>query len=249
MINNDNHVIVERKGSILRLQLNRPEKKNALMAVMYETLIDALKTADSDPAIHVVYLTGTADSYSAGNDLADFKMPPSDAAARFITQIAMTETPLVAAVNGIAVGVGVTMLLHCDLVYVADSALFHFVFVDIGIVPEAAATYLLPRLVGQRKAAELLLLAERFGGSEAVELGIANGVVPLAELDDFAWRQAERLAAKPPEALRQTKQLMKRGTKTAVAEVIPVELTAVLERLQSDETQQIIAALRSRTSK
>ena len=128
--NSTPHILIERHGPILRVQMNRPEKKNALTAVMYEALIDALKTADSDPTIHVVFLIGSGDSYSAGNDLADFKIPPSDAAARFITQISVTETPIVAAVNGIAVGVGVTMLLHCDLVYAADSALFHFVFVD-----------------------------------------------------------------------------------------------------------------------
>jgi enoyl-CoA hydratase/carnithine racemase len=173
----------------------------------------------------------------------------SDAPARFIKQISITETPIVAAVNGLAVGVGVTMLLHCDLVYAASNAIFNFAFIDLGVVPEAASSYLLPRLVGQRRAAELLMLGDRFDAAMAQELGIVNKVLLADELEDFAWQQAQRLASKPPQALRQTKMLLKKGTATAVAETIAAELVIFGERLNSQEAQDIMQAFMQRGNK
>lgn len=240
-------ILVERHDSILRVQFNRPRKKNALKAEMYHAAREALETADADPTVRVVYITGSADSFSAGNDLNSFlQTPGSDAAARFITKISKTETPIVAAVNGLAVGVGVTMLLHCDLVYATQKATFNFAFIDLGVVPEAAASYLLPRMVGQRRAAELLMLGERFNAQTAQSMGLVNQVMPSEELETFAWEKAQQLASKPPEALRQTKMLLKRGTAQAVAETIPVELQIFAERMRSAEAQAIMQALLQR---
>lgn len=237
-------ILIERHDTILRVQFNRPKKKNALIAEMYNAAREALETADADPMIHVVYLTGSADSFSAGNDLNAFLNDPSDdAAARFILQISQTKTPIVAAVNGMAIGVGVTMLLHCDLVYAVDTARFNFAFIDLGIVPEAGSSYLLPRLMGQRRAAELLLLGEWFDAATAVEVGVVNRCVPLAQLENLAWGNAQRLASKPPRALHLTKMLMKRGTEQAVAETIPVEFQALVEQLGSAEVQTIMQAI------
>ena len=243
-------ILIERQGAILRVQFNRPKKKNALTAEMYHAVREALESADADPSIHVVYLTGSADSFSAGNDLNAFLDNPSgDAAVRFITQISQTKTPLVAAVNGMAIGVGVTMLLHCDLVYAADNAKFNFAFIDLGVVPEAASSYLLPRLMGQRRAAELLLLGERFDAKTAVDVGIVNRCVPLAELETLAWGNAQRLASKPPRALHKTKQLMKRSMAQTVAETIPVEFQAFYEQISSAEAQDIMQAILKRKRK
>lgn len=247
MLPTDALVLVERHDAILKVTFNRPKKKNALALDMYETLINALDQADADPSIHVIYITGSGDSFSAGNDLNAFLNNPSaDNAARFITKIAQTETPIVAAVNGLAVGVGVTMLLHCDLVYAVDNAMFNFAFIDLGAVPEAASSYLLPRIAGQRRAAELLMLGEKFDAKTAVEVGIVNRHVPSEELETLAWGNAQRLAAKPPQALHQTKMLMKRGTKAAVEEVIPVELEIFFERMMSEESRTIMQGILAR---
>lgn len=240
-------VLLERHDHILKITLNRPEKKNALLPEMYDALRQALQSADADDGIHVVYITGSGDSFTAGNDLNTFlNHPESNAAADFIMTIATTQTPLVAAVNGMAVGVGVTMLLHCDLVYAAEAAAFNFAFIDLGIVPEAGASLLLPALVGQRRAAELLMLGGKFDAHTAQAAGIANDVLPADELQATAWRRAEQLAAKPPIALRQTKMLLKRPNADQLEETMALELRMIAERLQSDEARTIIAGILER---
>ena len=238
-------VRIEQIGHILRVQLSRPQKKNALTPPMYRALCDAFNHADEDPAIHVIYLTGSADSFSAGNDLNTFRDNPEDRAAhQFITTISRTATPIVAAVNGLAVGVGVTMLLHCDLVYTCQNASFNFAFIDLGVVPEAASSFLMPRLVGQRKAAELLLLGGRFDAQVAQDVGLVNQVLADEELTKVAWKAAEQLARKPPEALLASKALLKRGTAQVVAETIEAESNIFRERLHSAEVRSILAAMR-----
>ena len=251
MINEAKQVNVTLHDSILHVQLNRPKKKNALTFDMYRTVTAALQQADADPAIHVVYITGSDTSFSAGNDLQDFlygEIPAGEPwpATQFIKQISITETPIVAAVNGIAVGVGVTMLLHCDLVYASENALFNFAFVDLGVVPEAASSYLLPRMVGQRRAAELLMLGEKFGAEKAHEFGIVNQVVSAESLQAFAWKKAQKLASKPPQALHQTKMLLKRGAAAAVAETQLAEGAIFHERVQSAESRAIMQAILNR---
>lgn len=236
-----NLVLIEQRDAILRIQFNRPEKKNALVPEMYHAVREALEKADTDERIRVVFLTGSGDSYSAGNDLKTFiEDPTSDAAARFIKQISITETPIVAAVNGMAIGVGVTMLLHCDLVYAVPQAIFNFAFIDLGVVPEAGSSYLLPQLVGQRRAAELMLLGEKFGAETAQSIGLLNEIVDAESLEAYAWEKVEGLASKPPNALRLTKQLLKRGNQVVLAETIDHELGLFAQTLQSDEVREIM---------
>ncbi len=228
---------------ILRIQLTRPQKKNALTPAMYDTLRAAIERADADPAIRAITLTGSGDSFCAGNDLNSFLSEPgSDSAARFIHAIAAAQAPVVAAVNGVAVGVGVTMLLHCDLVYAAADAKFNFAFIDLGLLPEAGSTYLLPRMLGYGRAAELLMLGEAFSAERARDCGIVNAVVAAEELERLAWSKAEQLASKPPEALRQTKMLLRRGGRQAVEETMRLELEMIGERLASDEVRGIMQA-------
>ena len=235
------------ENHILRIQLKRPQKKNALTPDMYAALRDAIERADDDKSIHVITLTGSGDSFCAGNDLNTFLQDPgSEAAARFIMAIAEAQTPIVAAVNGVAVGVGVTMLLHCDLVYAAEGAKFNFAFIDLGLLPEAASSHLLPRMLGYSRAAELLLLGEAFSAEKARECGIVNQVVAADELEDLAWSKAAQLAAKPAEALRQTKMLLRRGSAKAVEETMALELGMIAERLVSDEARGIMQAFFAR---
>ncbi|MCY3780110.1 MAG: enoyl-CoA hydratase-related protein [Chloroflexi bacterium] len=234
---------------ILRIQLNRPEKKNALTPAMYNTLREAIERANDDTSIRVITLTGSGDSFCAGNDLNSFLSDPgSDSAARFIKAIASAEAPIVAAVNGVAVGVGVTMLLHCDLVYASADAKFNFAFIDLGLLPEAGSTYLLPRMMGYSRAAELLMLGGAFTAAKALECGIVNQVVAAAELEALAQSTAEGLAAKPPEALRRTKMLLRRGSERALKETMALELSMIGERLVSDEVRGIMQAFFARRS-
>ena len=236
-------IITSTDKHILRLQINRAHKKNALTPGMYDALREAIEGADRDDEIRVIYLTGSGDSFSAGNDLNSFLSDPGSVApANFIKAIAAAGTPIVAAVNGVAVGVGVTMLLHCDLVYAAEGTVFRLPFIDLGLVPEAASTYLLPRMAGYGRAAELLLLGEAFSAAKARDCGIVNEVAAADGLNELAWSKAEQLAAKPPEALRQTKMLLRRGTQKVVRETIDAELEIIAERLVSDEVRGIMEA-------
>ena len=248
----NNHILVEQKDAILRIQFNRPEKKNALTFDMYDQVTAALMQADDDPNTKVVYLTGTDSCFTAGNDLDDFLNRPEPengepgAAGRFIKQISITETPIVAAVPGVAVGVGATMLLHCDFVYASTQAMIMFAFIDLGVVPEAASSYLLPLTVGPRRAAELFMLNERVGGQEAYDMGLVSQVLPSNELQEFAWAKAEMLASKPAGALKDTKMLLKRGHAAIVAEQMAIEGKLFDERVRSDETRAILQAFLSR---
>jgi len=242
--------IITLDNHILRIQLNRPAKKNALTPTMYDTLREAIERADADPDIRVITITGSGDSFCAGNDLNTFlDDPASEAAARFIKAIAGAQTPIVAAVNGVAVGVGVTMLLHCDLVYAAEDAKFNFAFIDLGLLPEAASTYLLPRMLGYSGAAELLMLGEAFSADKARDCGIVNQVVAADKLEQLAQSKAAQLAAKPAEALRQTKMLLRRGSAKAVEETMALELEMIGERLVSDEARGIMRTFFARRGK
>ncbi|MEL6528193.1 MAG: enoyl-CoA hydratase-related protein [Chloroflexota bacterium] len=241
------HMHIEQKENILYVQFTRPEKKNALTPDMYDALIEAVNRADNDESIHVIYLTGSGDSFCAGNDLKTFLHDrENDAAQRFIRRFSVAETPIIAAVNGLAVGVGVTMLLHCDLVYAVPSAVFNFAFIDLGLVPEAASSYLMPQIVGQRRAAELLMLGGKFDAHTAKSIELINDILDADDFAQVTWEIAERLAAKPPEALRMTKHLLKRGNAETVAETIDYELSLFWERLQSDEVATIMQAILSR---
>jgi len=201
------------EDGILTLRLERAAKKNAITAAMYQQLADALKAAQADSAVRAILITGGEQAFSAGNDLEDFlKHPPAGQDApvfQFLSQISQCGKPIVAAVAGVAVGIGTTMLMHCDLVYAADNARFSMPFTQLGLCPEAASSLLLPRLAGYQRAAEKLLLGEVFDAAEAREMGLVNRVLPVAELLSFARQQAARLAALPAASIRVTKQLMK----------------------------------------
>jgi enoyl-CoA hydratase/carnithine racemase len=209
-----NHIAVAREGAVQRIQLNRPEKKNAITIEMYAALADAIATAEADRSVRLMLLHGAGDAFCAGNDLQDFLVnPPHDEASpgfRFLRVISHATKPLVAAVHGAAVGIGTTMLLHCDLVYAAESALFHLPFVNLGLCPASASTVLLPALAGYPRAAELLMLGEPFGAAKARDVGLVTDVVSEAELLAVATAVAEKLADKPPGALKITKQLLRR---------------------------------------
>jgi enoyl-CoA hydratase/carnithine racemase len=230
---------------VARIELRRLEKKNALTAEMYQALADALAGAESDAQVRAVLLHGSPDCFCSGNDLADFlKRPPGgpSPAIRFLERISTAKKPIVAAVGGPAVGIGTTLLLHCDLVYAAPNARFQLPFVALGIVPEAASTLLLPMLAGYARAAELLLLGRPFGAEQALAAGIATEVVPEDRLLEHARGSALALAAQPPEPVRLTKELMKRGQAQAVRERMAEEWRILAARLASPEAKEAITA-------
>jgi enoyl-CoA hydratase/carnithine racemase len=238
-------VVVTHAGSVLEIRFNRPEKKNALTRGMYESVSAAFERADTDPAIRVALLTGTGDTFTSGNDVKDFQERGADRAprggSRFLPVISSLQKPLIAAVNGAAIGVGTTMLLHCDLIVAARSARFVMPFTSLGLVPEAASSLLVPRLLGHQRASALLLLGEALDAAAALEWGLVNRVVDDAALMDTAREMARRLAALPPQAVRLTKRLMKHGVPD-VAGRIQEEIGLFTERLASPEAQEAFVA-------
>jgi enoyl-CoA hydratase/carnithine racemase len=230
---------------ILTIAFNRPDKKNALTSTMYAAIADVLEAAGTDDAVRVVVLTGNGGSFSAGNDLQDFlRNPPQGEDSpvfRFLRAISTAAKPLVAAVTGVAVGVGTTMLLHCDLVYAGAGSRLSLPFVNLALVPEAASSLLLPAMIGHHRAAELLMLGEPFGAETARAYGIVNAVFPDAEVLAEAMKVAARLAAKPPTALRLTKQLMRQG-RGDVAAQMAAEGAHFRTQLQSAEAREAMTA-------
>jgi enoyl-CoA hydratase/carnithine racemase len=246
------HEVVEatRHDAVLEIRLNRPEKKNALTIEMYRRLTDVLSAAQTDDAIRVILLGGTADCFTSGNDLQDFLHSPptgeSNPIMQFLRSISSADKPIVAAVAGAAVGVGTTLLLHCDLVYAAQNARFQLPFVDLGLIPEAASSLLLPRLAGHQRAAELLLLGRPFDAETAREIGLVNSVVSPDELEHFTRETARQLAGRSPEAVRLTKRLLKQATRDAVDKRMAEEAELFVGRLQSAETRGAMQAFLSR---
>ena len=239
------NIRIEREGAALCVTFDRPEKKNALTGAMYVAATEALRQADSDPSIGAVVFAGAGGMFTAGNDIADFLAaaagPGEFPAFTFIKTLAACKTPLVAAVDGIAIGIGATMILHCDLVYVAPETVFRMPFVDLGLVPEAASSLLLPRRIGMAKASEFLLLGETFGADDALRLGLANAIVPANELHGVALERAGRLAAKPRAAIATTRRLM-RGDAQEIQARIAEEARLFATALRSDEARTAFAA-------
>lgn len=231
---------------ILRLTLDRADKKNALTQPMYRALADGLKGAAEDPAVRVVILAGEGDLFCAGNDVKDFQSgaltglegPIGD----FLWAISTFPKPLLGAVHGRAVGVGTTMLLHCDLVYAAEGTKFVLPFVNLGLLPEAASSLLLPRLMGHQRAADLLFFGDAFTAEHAREVGIVNEVVPADALADRVAERAAVLADKPLAALVTTKRLMKKHLWDPVHDAIKEEGDLFVERLSSPEAMEAFAA-------
>jgi enoyl-CoA hydratase/carnithine racemase len=215
-----NDILVHTERGVMTLTFNRLERKNSITSAMYGTLADALASAASDDAVRVAVIQGHETIFSAGNDIGDFlDKPPSGKDSpvyRFLRNIATFPKPLVAAVCGPAVGVGTTMLFHCDLVYAGDNAAFSMPFVNLGVCPEAASSLLVPQMFGYHRAAEALLLGEPFMAEAALEVGIVNRVLPPTEANAYAQKVAAKLAAKPITSLVETKRLMKKGQQDRV---------------------------------
>jgi enoyl-CoA hydratase/carnithine racemase len=228
------------------IEIARPEKKNALTQAMYAAMTEAIVAADADSTIRALLITGQPGIFTSGNDLEDFmQRPPAGEDSpvfQFMKALADCGKPVVAAVTGGAIGIGTTMLLHCDLVYVSDEARLAMPFVGLGLVPEYASSLLVTQRVGHAKATELLLLGEPFNGESAVEMGIANAVLPAAEVVNHARRMAERFNALPPGAVRESKALMRRGQKALVRETIAVEGEIFGKRLRSPEAMEAFQA-------
>ena len=230
---------------ILTITFNRPDKKNALTSAMYAMLADALEGAESNDSVRVILFAGNGGAFTAGNDLQDFLNNPPQGdntpVFRFLHTISTASKPLVAAVSGVAVGVGSTMLLHCDLVYAGESAKFSFPFVNLALVPEAASSLLLPRLVGHQRAAELFLLGEPFTPATAKDYGIVNAVFTDDRLLTEATAVARKLAAKPPTAVKLTKQLL-RGARGDVPGQMAAEGAHFRSQLKSAEAREAMTA-------
>lgn len=245
------HVLVEKTEKLLVLTLNRPDKKNALTRAMYKTLATEIIDADSDPDIRCVLIKANGDMFTAGNDLADFaaigtstEAPRPEDANPLLPALAKARTPLIAAVNGRAVGVGVTMLLHCDMVYVAEDALLIAPFVNLALVPEAGSSLLMPLRIGHARAFEMFVLGEPVNAQKAVNWGIANRAVPPAELHAAARATALAIAARAPASVVSTKALMR--DESVLLARMGQESTNFLRQLKSAEFKEAFTAFSER---
>ena len=220
-------ILIDTSAGVMTITLNRVAKKNSFTSAMYAGMAEALEQAAADEAVRTVVFQGHETIFSAGNDIGDFlSAPPTSQDApvfRFMRAISTFPKPLVAAVCGPAVGIGTTLLFHCDLVYAGDNAAFSMPFVNLGLCPEAGSSYLAPQLMGYGRAAEALLLGEPFMAEAALEMGLISRIVPPAEAAALAQRQAQKLAAKPLNSVLQTKRLLRKGQASIVAERIVEE--------------------------
>jgi len=240
------HVRVEKSGGVLAITLARPDRRNAITIAMYAALADAIAGAFEDGETRVITIRGEGKDFAAGNDLADFlqaqRTDEEIPVWRLLRALAECEIPIVAGVHGNCVGIGTTMLLHCDLVIADDSARFSMPFVDLALVPEAASSMLFPRLAGRRRAARYLLLAEPFGADEAEEIGLVSHRVAVGGLDAKLKDVVAALLAKPTEALRLTQKLLRTGTQDEILARMKLESSMFAERLASVEVKDAIAA-------
>lgn len=241
------HIRTATLNGVATIEIARPEKKNALTQAMYQAMCDALIAANADKAVRAVLITGQPGIFTSGNDLEDFMQRPPQAAgesstAKFMHALLDCEKPVVAAVTGAAIGIGTTLLLHCDFVYVSDEARLATPFVSLGLVPEFASSLVLPQLMGHVRAAEKLLLGEPFTGADAVECGIANAVLPATEVVNHARRIAERFNALPPSAVREAKRLMRAAGRDRIKTVMATESEIFGARLRSPEAKEAFQA-------
>lgn len=232
-------------GGVLSLQLCRPEKRNAILPAMYLALAEQLRIADDNDTIRVIVFHGAGDYFTSGNDLNNFRNCPSTMEGQFphnvlLEVLSKTKKPVIAAVNGPALGIGTIMLLHCDLVISSDEARFSFPFIKFGLSPEGGVSYLLPRLVGCRKAMEMVLFGEEFGAEVAQEIGLINEVISTQKVIDRTMERAGTLAAKSTKAVQAAKKLMKSSTSLSITQAIDNERTVFNERLASVEAQTAI---------
>lgn len=231
---------------VLTLEIARPEKKNAITVDMYAALAAGLRSAGTEASVRSVLITGQPGIFTSGNDLEDFMQRPRQGmdspVFQFMQALLACDKPVVAAVTGAAIGIGTTMLLHCDLVYVADDARLAMPFVSLGLVPEFASSLVVPRLMGRVRAAEKLLLGDPFTAEQAVEYGLANAVLPAGEVVPHARRIAQRFNSLPPEAVRESKKLLRRADEAEVLKAIAVEGEIFGQRLRSAEAKEAFSA-------
>ncbi|NKF23337.1 enoyl-CoA hydratase [Solimonas marina] len=240
------HIVTELRDRILTIRLNRADKKNAISSAMYAAMADALVAANDNADVRVVMFVGTDGCFCSGNDLGDFLNSPGNASgnviARFMQAVTDLSKPAVAAVQGPAVGIGTTLLLHCDLVYAGEKTRFQLPFVNIGICPEFGSSMMMPAIMGHPRAAELLLLGEMFSAAKAREYGLINDVKADDEVIAYARAQALKLAAQPPNAMRTTKALLKRWTREQLKDVIGVEINHFGPMLTQPEAREALTA-------
>ncbi len=239
-------ILMERDGAVQKVVMNRPDKKNALTAAMYQALADGLQAADADPTVRAIVIHGAGNTFTAGNDLADFlTIPPRSRESpvfQFLGTIAVLQKPLVAAVEGAAVGIGTTMLLHCDFAYASENARFALPFVNLGVCPEAGSSFLLPLIAGHRQAAKLLMLGEPFSAREAVAAGIITEAMAPSMVLDAAFLLARKLADKPASALRATKLLLKKQYQTQMLAALAEEGATFARMLGEPAAREAMAA-------
>ncbi len=241
-------VLVHNRNRVCRIEINRPEKKNALTRQMYAAMAGAINGADADPEIRAILLHGSKDCFCAGNDLKEFQLAGENPELRpagsnpFMEAISLAEKPMVAAVTGPAIGIGTTCLFHFDLIYAGQSATFSMPFVRLGLSPEAGSSFLLPRLVGHQRAAEILLLSKTLSSQQALDLGIINAVLPDNKVIDHAWDISCKLAQQPPASVRLTKALLKKQAMATLSDTMADELQHFARRLESGECKEALSA-------
>lgn len=242
----DKHINYSIDSNVFIIEICRPEKKNALLPTMYAALAAGLRQANEDPAVHVIMLRGSDDCFTSGNDVNGFLAGENASAERpsvaFMHALNESRKPIIAAISGLAIGIGTTLLFHCDLVYASENCFLQLPFSRLGLCPEAGSSYLLPRLVGQVRAAELMLLGDRFTASEAKEFGIVNEVLEQDAYLHHAMSKARELAALPADSVQTSKALLRRGQQSAVAETIDSELGEFARLLQTPDAQAIVQA-------
>ncbi|MHA2183354.1 MAG: enoyl-CoA hydratase [Promethearchaeota archaeon] len=243
----NDYIKTKSENGVYHIVFNRTEKRNALNRAMYAGLAEGIHNAENDPNIRVILLYGNGVSFCAGNDLKDFQ--DTDIVSRetrpsrnFTEEIMNAKKPLIAAVHGYAIGIGVTMLLHFDLVYCAEKTRLQFPFVNLGLIPEFGSTYRLPQLIGSQRAAELFFFGEWFSAEDALKMGMISKIFPEAELIEKVTSLAETLAEKPPEALRQTKKFIKKHHQENLAKIMPEEGAEFFRRQRSPEAQEAFKA-------
>ena len=239
------HVVTELQDRVLTIRFKRPEKKNALTQAMYATAAQALKSAQADSAVRAVLFAGQPDCFCSGNDVMDFLTAPvgapDSAVGQFMQALSTIDKPVIAAPSGVAVGIGVTLLLHCDLVYCGEQTRLNMPFVNLGICPEFASTYILPRIMGHARAFELLFTGP-FDAAKAREYGLVNAIAANAEVESVARKQAIAIAQLPPKAARTTKALLKRWRADVVAQAIPLEAEHFVPMLREPEALEAMNA-------
>lgn len=233
-------------GKVFVIQIHRPEKKNALLPTMYAALAAGLHQANEDPFVNVILIRGIDDCFTSGNDVSGFVASQTASSERpsvaFMNALNESRKPIVAAISGLAIGIGTTLLFHCDLIYASENCFLQLPFSRLGLCPEAGSSYLLPKEVGHVRAAELLLLGDRFSAAKAMEFGIINEVLPQDQHLQHAMTKAAELAALPADSVQTSKALLKRGQQSAVSDTIEVELEEFARLLQTPDAQAIVQA-------